>query len=321
LWSPPSAAHACRPRRGTPPAGASAANAARRPWPGPSRRRSGAPAAAREGLAELLLDGVEVELAQLQQHQPRRAEARHWRHSSLPMLPPAPVISTTLPAGSLMPASSSCTGSRPSRSSGSMSRSRSMRLAAAQFVAAGHGQHRQPGAAASVQRRRRCAPVAEGMATMTCVAARAAAPVAAAASGPSTGTPAMRAPCLAGSSSSRPSTTSPGAGCRPAACAPRRRRPARWRGAASPSLPRCAAHRVRRACGRRCAPRTRPSASTTGCRRQHRRGTLPGPAPSPPAAASRPASGAGQRQALDLAETGEKRHMLCGTRSSAKASR
>jgi hypothetical protein len=89
------------------------------------------------------------------------------------MLPPAPVTSTTLPASTApMPASSSCTGSRPSRSSGSMSRSCRWRLAAAQFggcwaPSAPAGRWRRPAPA----RWRRCAGLAAGMATITCVAA------------------------------------------------------------------------------------------------------------------------------------------------------
>jgi hypothetical protein len=72
---------------------------------------------------------------------PKRAT---WRHSSLPMLPPAPVMSTCAPTVRPMPASSSCTGSRPSRSSGSMSRTRSI-AARALCSSSGcrHGQHRQ----------------------------------------------------------------------------------------------------------------------------------------------------------------------------------
>ena len=52
-------------------------------------------------------------------------------------------------------------------------------------------------------------PRSEGSAITRCVAAPRTALSCIAASGPSTGTPAMRAPCLAGSSSSRPSTVQP----------------------------------------------------------------------------------------------------------------
>jgi hypothetical protein len=109
-----------------------------------------------------------------------------------------------------MPASSSCTGSRPSRSSGSMSRTRSMRRPAARAAPRrGHRQHRQAGAARPGPARGGAAPaLAAGMATMTCVAAprtpgRARPP---AAQHRHAGD---ALPCLAGSSSSRPSTIQP----------------------------------------------------------------------------------------------------------------
>jgi hypothetical protein len=203
-----------------------------------------------------------------------------WRHSSLPMLPPAPVMSTVLPCSvCAMPASSSCTGSRPSRSSGSMSRRRSTwRLARAQFVGAGHGQHRQAGARGQVQRTARCARLAAGMAITTCVAVPQT-PCRQWLSGPSTGTPAMRAPCLVRSSSSRPSTTQP-CWCRPASSsAPPHPRPGRWRGALRRAGRQCASARVHRSCGRPCAPRTRPSAPPPGAGPARRAAPWPGPGP------------------------------------------
>ena len=70
---PPSAARACRRRRGRRAAAATSAIVAAQVRRGPSRRRSGA-SARRSGKrsAERLVDRVQVELALLEQHQPRR---------------------------------------------------------------------------------------------------------------------------------------------------------------------------------------------------------------------------------------------------------
>ena len=128
------------------------------------------------------------------------------------MLPPAPVISTVLPRSSSRDAGlvelhrlaaeqvlglDVAHAVRRVRGLGA-ARRRSARSAPA-------GRWRRPARA----RARRCAGAAEGIAITRCVAAPRTGVSRTAASGPSTGTPAMRAPCLAGSSSSRPSTIQP----------------------------------------------------------------------------------------------------------------
>ena len=87
------------------------------------------------------------------------AAARTAARQALALPPDAPVISTVLPASaSAMPASSSCTGSRPSRSSGSMSRTRSIALWLSRSSSAdGTVSTGSPEGAANASARRRCA--------------------------------------------------------------------------------------------------------------------------------------------------------------------
>ena len=109
-----------------------------------------------------------------------------------------------------MPGSSSSTGSRPSRSSGSMLRTRSMRaLPSCSSLADGTVSTGRPVAAAWSMACAGAPRGAPGRATMTCVAPARTSGRVTSASVPSTGTPPMRASRLAGSSSSRPSTIQP----------------------------------------------------------------------------------------------------------------
>ena len=91
-----------------------------------------------------------------------------------------------------------------------MSRKRSMRLWPIRNSSAlGTVNTGSPVAEARSSARRRCARLAAGMATTTCVAVPQLGLPASASKGPSTDTPLMRAPCLVVSSSSRPNTTQP----------------------------------------------------------------------------------------------------------------
>jgi len=131
-----------------------------------------------------------------------------WRHSSEPMEPPAPVTITARPLIKLDTAnSSSLTGSRPSTSSGWMSRTRSMRVPPSRSSSAeGTVTTGSPVAAASASTRLRCAWVAAGMARIRWETSARLARSVSRSSPPQTVTPAMRLPCLRGSSSSRPTT-------------------------------------------------------------------------------------------------------------------
>ena len=127
------------------------------------------------------------------------------------MDPPAPVTRTVLfRISCAMPPSSSSTGSRPSRSSGSMLRTRSMRAVPSRSsLIEGTVSTGRPVAAAKSMTRRLAAIGAPGIATMTWVAPARMSSRRRSSIVPTTGTPAMRASRLTGSSSSRPSTIQP----------------------------------------------------------------------------------------------------------------
>ena len=199
------------------------------------------------------------------------------------MLPPAPVTSTVLPCRvCAMPASSSTTGSRPSRSSGSMSRRRSTRAWPSRSSSAlGTVSTGRPVAAASVQRAAalRAAGRRHGHDDMRGGAAHG--PVSAQAGQRAQHRHAADARALLGGVvvEQAQHRSSPAGAGRPAACARPRRRPSRARGGSRRCCRRCASARARRACGRRCAPAPGPSARPPGAAPAPRAASSPAPAP------------------------------------------
>jgi hypothetical protein len=159
-------------------------------------------------VAKLLLDRVERILRS--SNSTRRAGMKRtiWRHSSEPIEPPAPVTSTFLPFRKpLNCASSSCTGSRPSRSSSSTWRScETLTLPETMSEYAGTVITRKPAAWQISSARLRAECVAPGMAMIACVTPMLSANAATRSSDPSTFTSWIAPPSLRASSSSSATT-------------------------------------------------------------------------------------------------------------------